>query len=171
MSKYVLTVEQQKYAADNHKLIYKFLCEKKLSEDEYYDIVVFGFLRAVKKYLENPSLNKYSFSTVAWREMHFCLIDHFKSQQRKKRYAEIISLNTVFDDVYNPIDPFLLEFETELLLHEISSIVSPQQMQILLMRKDGHPIREISKKQQIPMKIIQDFLLDIQEVIVSLCFG
>ena len=39
-----LTYEQQRFAADNHALVFKFLNEHKLPEDEFYDVVVFGYL-------------------------------------------------------------------------------------------------------------------------------
>ena len=44
------TKEEQQFAEENHDLVYAFLNEKKLSEDEYYDVVVFGYLQAVQFY-------------------------------------------------------------------------------------------------------------------------
>ena len=38
-----LTLEQQTFAADNHNLVYAYLNEKKLPDDEFYDVVVFGY--------------------------------------------------------------------------------------------------------------------------------
>ena len=37
---------QRIFADKNHNLVYKFLHEKNLPASEYYDIVIFGYLRA-----------------------------------------------------------------------------------------------------------------------------
>jgi len=37
------TKKEQRFAEENHDLVYAFLNEKKLSEDDYYDVVVFGY--------------------------------------------------------------------------------------------------------------------------------
>ena len=58
---------QRIFADKNHNLVYKFLHEKNLPASEYYDIVIFGYLRAVQRYLTDPNLAGYSFATVAWR--------------------------------------------------------------------------------------------------------
>ena len=42
-----MTPAQQLFAEEHHNLVYAFLNEKKLPEDEYYDVVVFGYLQAV----------------------------------------------------------------------------------------------------------------------------
>ena len=60
---------QRIFAEKNHNLVYKFLHEKNLPASEYYDIVIFGYLRAVQRYLTDPNLAGYSFATVAWRAM------------------------------------------------------------------------------------------------------
>lgn len=38
-----MTPAQQLFAEEHHNLVYAFLNEKKLPEDEYYDVVVFGY--------------------------------------------------------------------------------------------------------------------------------
>lgn len=40
-----LTKEQQDFAAEHHGLVYKFLNDNHLPEDEFYDVVIFGYLR------------------------------------------------------------------------------------------------------------------------------
>lgn len=60
---------QRFFAEKNHNLVYKFLHEKNLPASEYYDIIIFGYLRAVQRYLTDPNLAGYSFATVAWRAM------------------------------------------------------------------------------------------------------
>lgn len=38
-----LTKEQQTFATAHHSLVYKFLNENRLPEDEFYDVVIFGY--------------------------------------------------------------------------------------------------------------------------------
>lgn len=44
-----LTEEKAAFAAENHGLVYSFLKEHGLPEDEYYDTVIFAFLNCVIK--------------------------------------------------------------------------------------------------------------------------
>lgn len=60
-----LTKEQQEFAAEHHGLVYKFLNDNHLPEDEFYDVVIFPYLKAVRDYCDNTSAQEYSFSTIA----------------------------------------------------------------------------------------------------------
>lgn len=42
-----LTVEEQQFAVDNHYLVYKYLRIRKLPFDDWYDVVIFRYLRSV----------------------------------------------------------------------------------------------------------------------------
>ena len=44
-----LTKEQQDFAAEHHGLVYKFLNDNHLPENEFYDVVIFPYLKAVHK--------------------------------------------------------------------------------------------------------------------------
>ena len=58
---------QQLFAEEHHNLVYAFLKEKKLPEDEYYDVVIFGYLQAVMDYTSQGQSSRFSFATIAWR--------------------------------------------------------------------------------------------------------
>ena len=54
-----LTKEQQTFATAHHSLVYKFLNENRLPEDEFYDVVIFGgiiFLISLRNSLLFPPL-------------------------------------------------------------------------------------------------------------------
>ena len=89
-----LTVLQQQYAEEHIGTVYAFLRHKRLPVDEYYDIVIFGYLSAVQDFDENPELSRYSFTTIAWRRMNSCLCDHYTYENRKKRCAATISIHS-----------------------------------------------------------------------------
>ena len=83
-----LTEKQKQLAEANHNLVYEFLNTNNLPESQYYDVIIFGFLCAAQEYCENPKLQKYSFSTVAWRQMNQELFKHRKYLERKKKSAQ-----------------------------------------------------------------------------------
>lgn len=80
-----LTKEQQDFAAEHHGLVYKFLNDNHLPEDEFYDVVIFGYLKAVQDYFSREMLRQYSFSTIAWKIMYRNLSNYYLSQTRCKR--------------------------------------------------------------------------------------
>ena len=45
-----LTNEERLYAAIHHGLVYRFLRKNRLPQEEYYDVVILGYLRAVRRY-------------------------------------------------------------------------------------------------------------------------
>ena len=82
-----LTQAESDFAAEHHDLIYGYLNQAGLPEDDFYDIAVFGYLRAVRKYLARPELRRYSFSTIAYRAMS-CDVHHSREYWlRQKRRA------------------------------------------------------------------------------------
>ena len=76
-----LTKEQHRFAEENHDLVYSFLNAKNLPESSFYDVVIFGYLRAAQEYCEVPSLHRYKFSTLAWkRTVSYTHLDVYKRQ-------------------------------------------------------------------------------------------
>ena len=173
-----LTPKQKAFAEKNHNLIFSFLNENHLEDQDYYDIIVFGFLTAVVKYLTREDLmNRYAFSTIAYSSMRNSLSNHQKAQNRQKRKAVTISLETSLSDdsqfsLYDTIpgiDALMSDFETELLLHEIASRVSNQQFRIVRLKADGYGVRDIARKQHITMKTVSDILDSAKEAIYAAC--
>ena len=143
-----LTKEQQDFAAEHHGLVYKFLNDNHLPENEFYDVVIFPYLKAVQDYCNSASAQKYSFSTIAIRQMKFRLYDYFRTQARRKRNTEVISIH---------------------LGHDLASHISEQQMKIVRMKGYGYGIKEISSHEKIPMKRIQELLEEVHTVFLRLC--
>ena len=119
------TKEEQQFAEENHNLVYAFLNEKKLPEDEYYDVVVFGYLHAVRMFKNDSKFCKYKFSTLAWKQMQGELANYYKYRSSAKRCAIVISLDEPLDGedglcIADTIsyDDFMVEFRESLLMHE-----------------------------------------------------
>lgn len=92
-----LNQAEQDFAVKNHNLVYTYLHKRNLDIDEFYDIVIFGYLRAVAKYHDRKDLQKYSFSNIAWRCMDTSFGNHCTSTcgKRNKLYTDAVRLDEV----------------------------------------------------------------------------
>lgn len=158
-----LTEEQRQFAAENHNLIYSYLWDRKLETDEYYDIAVFGYLRAVKRYLTEPSLCGYQFSTIAWRAMRQSIASFHRSEERRKKsergYLERLRAR--------PPDPFE-ELEAELLLHDLAAVSSQEQYTLATMRLQGYSIAEAARVRGMDEKRVRGLLKELYRVYLCL---
>ena len=172
-----LTKEQQAFAADHHGLVYKFLNDNHLSEDEFYDVVIFGYLRAVQRYFTEPTLKQYSFGTIGWTGMKSALSNYNRTLNRHKRNAEIVSIHigrypdgVPLEELLPAQDDLMQEFEMKQLLHDLAGRVSRQQMNIVRMKGYGYGIREIASREKLPMKRIKELLEEARTVFLELCY-
>ena len=172
------TKEEQQFAEENHDLVYAFLNEKKLSEDEYYDVVIFGYLRAVQEFCENSKHHKYKFSTFAWKRMQEVMNDHYKYLYRAKRNAVVVSLDESngedtaprLEDVIS-YDDCLSELREELLLHELAVQLPEREMRIINMKIRGAKLLEIAKAETLNFKQIGKILENIYPTVRKIFYG
>ena len=160
-----LTEEQRRFAEQNHALVYKFLHQHGLSVDEYYDIVVFGFLLAVQRYLTDASLAPYAFSTVAWSAMESALRNHRRTARRKLRLHTGSGRHGRYRlcrREFSSENEWMSQLETTLLL-------SAQQMEVLQLRAQGLSIRSIAARQKTTAKQINELLEDVRRILHKLC--
>ncbi len=54
-----LTKTEQDMAEQEHQLVLDFLHCKRLPMDDFYDVVIFGYLSAVQQYIRNPPAGVY----------------------------------------------------------------------------------------------------------------
>lgn len=162
-----LTGEQKHLAELNHDLVYKFLNENDLPESEYYDVVIFGYLCAAQEYCENPKLKKYSFTTVAWKQMKEELFRHRKYLERKKRDIPTVSLSELvgnaedslrIEDVIMLENKLLEELNLNLLLHTLAARITEKQMRIIRMKLDGYRMHDIAKAERMTFQDINKTL-------------
>ncbi|MDO4567141.1 MAG: hypothetical protein Q4B42_07395, partial [Oscillospiraceae bacterium] len=144
--------------------------------DEYYDIVVFGFLRAVRRYFEQPALRAYAFSTIAWRAMKSDLFSHYRAQGRRCRTISLSALvydnnqeKLTIEGILSARDSLLSELETEWLLNEISALVSAQQMDIIRLKHTGYQDAEIANEKQLSVNRVQELLSAAYAVVKAVC--
>ena len=172
------TKEEQQFAEKNHDLVYAFLNEKKLSEDEYYDVVVFGYLRAVQVYFRNPKDYKCTFSTLAWIKMNGALANYRKYLSSSMRNAVVISLDEplscddglCLEDVIS-YDDCMEEIRTELLMHELAVHLPEREMRIINMKVCGAKLQEIAKAEKLNFKQIGRILDNIYPTVRKIFYG
>lgn len=171
-----LTPEQKVFAAQNHDLIYKYLNENHLSEDEFYDVVAFGYLRAIRRFFSDLQLQEYSFGTVAWKGMQGALNDHKKAQRGQKHAAKVLSLHTELGDEHYSLgessaryEDLMAQLEAKLLLHDLAKRVSKQQMEIVRLKSSGYNLRDIATRQNTSTKRIRSLLEEVRCVLTELC--
>lgn len=82
-----LTAEERSFSADiqNYNLFFKYMRLKRLDQEEWYDILILHYLRAVKKYLNIPELQQYEFGAVLFRTLDSARSNYCKSRITQKR--------------------------------------------------------------------------------------
>ncbi len=93
MKEFKLTERQRGLAADNHEVLMSFLEDKKLPFDEFYDVVVFGYLYAMKLYDESEDQKNLCLETIAKEHMQNELDRYFVKQKEQNRNVRVISLD------------------------------------------------------------------------------
>lgn len=178
MSDIPLTPEQRLFAAEHHGLVYSFLNDKHLSESEFYDVIIFGYIDAVRRYFIEPHLQQYSFGTIAWGGMQGALANYNRTMRRRKRNATVISIHISGSDIDLPLeetigspDELMQQLETRLLLHDLASRVSKQQMDMVRLRTSGYSDRDIARKHNISRDQVKKLLNEVRSALEAICYG
>lgn len=89
-----MTDEERDFAAQYHDLVYKFLRARRLPEDEYYDVVIFGYLDAVQTNFRNPVAPELqNFPALAYTCMEYKVLADWQRKQRLKRRGDYMALS------------------------------------------------------------------------------
>ncbi len=86
------TEAEQSFAAEHHGCVIHYLRSQKLDYDEWYEICVFAYLKAVQIWFSREALHKYSFITIAYRKMTSAVKDVYRAKQRRPK---MVSLNDI----------------------------------------------------------------------------
>ena len=97
-----LTAEEKAFSADmgNYNQFFKYMKINKLDQEEWYDILILHYLRAVKKYLNIPHLQQYEFGAVLFKTLDSARSNYCKAMTTQKRMPEggIYSFDIVLED-------------------------------------------------------------------------
>lgn len=86
-----LTAEEQRFASENHSVIYWCLKLEGYDPDEDYGPAAIGYLKAVQRWFARPELHRYSFRTIAKWAIKSYVGNERKREERCQR--QTVSLN------------------------------------------------------------------------------
>ena len=78
-----MTDEERKFAEENLYLVFKYLKQRHLSPDEWFDVVIFRYCRSVKRWFAIPELHQYKFSTIAFWAMRSAIGHEIERRNRR----------------------------------------------------------------------------------------
>lgn len=88
-----LTERQRLFATEHHNVLEEFLHSRGLDFEDYYDVVVFKFLSAVKQYDECESLHNRTFADVAANLMQIAVDNHRRALKEQRENVLMLSLD------------------------------------------------------------------------------
>ena len=164
-----LTMEQKEYAAEHHNLVYRFLRLNHLDESKFYDVVIFGYLKAVQEYLEKPELSRFKFSTLAWRKMKDCVIQEYIYQNRSKRkapmaeYHENVESQSLDTFLPNRMAGIAETMDNQTLLINLLALLSPKEKTIVHLKAQGYTYREIAEHCKMTPNLVGNCLYNMRK--------
>lgn len=179
-NKEVLTPQEQIFASENHDEIAKFLKWKGLDFDEWYCIVVPGFLKAVRDYNRNDRAKSYPFYVFANRSMMDCVLKEYRAQGRDKRLINYISISLESEiknnteggdaktllgetvaDPHNEIEAYIFSDN----LKEAITNLSRVQKMIVQKLYEGYTSAEIQREFKLSRRVFEAEIEDIREAL------
>ena len=94
-----LTQEEADFSEEHLSIVWWFLNEKKLSADDWFDVVVLRYLLTVKRWFTLPELRRYSFTTLAVSSMKSA-VNTERRKQNWHRHPQTISLDAPHKGIY-----------------------------------------------------------------------
>ena len=123
-----LTEAEAEFAAEHYSIIHRYLRMAGLPENDFYDVVVFGYLRAVRKYLARPELRRYKFFTIAFRKKRAAYVEPYDEEAHSEDFR----------------DPVADAYESTLSFEELCGKLTPMQQRIAALRAEGYRDKEIA---------------------------
>ena len=142
-----MTQEEREFAEQHHNLVIDFLRYRRLPMDDFYDIVIFGYLSAVQQYFRNPPADV-KFKAMAFRAMKDSVLRDGEYNTRAKRCGSIVSLDT--DTIPDPKQDVERQTERKALLEQAASVATPREAKIIRFLVDGFALREAARFLKMP---------------------
>lgn len=79
----VLTEEGCRFAEENHHIVGENLKKQRLPGRDWYDVVIFRYLRAVKLWFTRPELHRWKFRTIAYNNMRSAVGNERRKQEKQ----------------------------------------------------------------------------------------
>lgn len=176
-----LTAEEKAFSSnlENYDWLLKYMSINKLDQEEWYDILILHYLRAVKKYLNIPRLQQYEFSTILFRTLDNARINYFRDMNREKRMPSggIVSLDweedsmnekrtapMVWIDLKQSVEKTVLYNE---MISEILSNLNDAQAEIFKMTMEEYNREEIKRYLGIKKSTFCKRMREIKHVVID----
>jgi len=144
-----MTTEEREFAEQNHDLVMDFLRRKRLPMDDFYDVVVFGYLSAVQQYFRDPPPNV-TFKAMAFRAMKDSILREREYSTRAKRSGFTVGFDEIGGTLADPRKDTERQIEGKALLEQAASVATPRESRIISLLLDGFVLREAARLLKMP---------------------
>ena len=154
-----LTAQEQAFASAHHGLLLRFMRSYQL-DDEMYGALSLRYLRVVHRYLSEPGLRRYRFSTILWLNLRSVLSHELRSAGKSPVFVPVEEDTITVQDCE---DENCVE-----LWRELERILTRREMEVLCLRTEGRSYREISKACDLSFKAVAGRLYRLKKKILNL---
>ena len=144
-----MTQEEREFAEQKHDLVIDFLYRKHLLMDNFYDIVIFGYLSAVQQYFRNPPAGV-AFEAMAVRAMKDSILREGEYRTRAKRSGITVNLDDASSTLTDLKQDTQRQVEGKALLEQVVSVATPKEARIINLLMDGFVLREAARLLKMP---------------------
>lgn len=178
-----LTEEERVFASDpkNYNEFLRYMKVRKLDPEEWYDILIFYYLRTVKKYLLFPELRELPFVAILFTTLDHRRLDYFRDMNREKRKPKngIVSLDWEIEnmdekknktapsswiDLKQSVERTVLYRE---MIRKIASTLSDTQREIFEMLLEEYGKGEVRMKLEINQTAYNKHIKEIKRVVAD----
>jgi len=143
-----MTQEEREFAEQNHDLVMGFLRYRRLPMDDFYDVVIFGYLSAVQQYFRNPP-SGVTFKEMAFRAMKDSILREGEYKACAKRSGFTVGLDDV-SEIADQGQDTERQVEGKTLLEQAASVATPKEAKIISLLLDGFVLREAAWLLKVP---------------------
>ena len=144
-----MTQEERKFAEQNHDLVTEYIRKKHLAMNDYYDIVIFGYLSAVQQYFRNPPAGV-EFKAMAFRAMKDSILRDGEYNARAKRCGVTVGLDDVSSTLTDPRQDVERQTERKALLEQAVKVATPRESKIIELLINGFALHEAARLLKMP---------------------
>ncbi len=142
-----MTQEERDFAEQHHDLVIDFLRYRHLPMDEFYDVVIFGYLSAVQQYIRKPPVDV-EFKAMAFRAMKDAVLREGEYRTRVKRCGVTVGLDDVA--LADPRQDTERRVEGKALLEQVVNVATRREARIINLLIDGLALHEAARFLKMP---------------------
>ena len=142
-----MTQEEREFAEQKHDLVVEFLRRRHLPMNDYYDIVIFGYLSAVQQYFRDPPIGV-EFRAMAFRAMKDSVLRESEYHARAKRCGITVGLDDA--ELTDHRQDTEQQIEGKALLEQAAKVATPKEAKIIGFLLDGFALHEAARLLKMP---------------------